>query len=75
MKRSTRARRSSRRTHPFLKAGKNRCHSHSRNIHYSKVGGLRKKASDVSDVERWLVDRRQVAPTASQRFGLLAGRR
>ncbi len=59
--------------HPLLETGKNRYHSpHSRNIHYSKVGGLRRKASDV---ERWLVDCRQVAPTASQRFGLLAGGR
>jgi hypothetical protein len=72
MKRSTRARISSRSAHPSLKAGKSRCHPHSRNIHYSKIGGLRRKASDV---ERWLVDRKQVAPAASQRFGLLAGRR
>ena len=47
-----------------------RISSRSRTIHYSKIGGLRRKASDV---ERWLVDRRQVAPTASKRFGLLAG--
>jgi len=72
MKTSTRARISSSNAHPSLKAGKSRCHSHRRTIHYSKVGGLRKKASDV---ERWLVDRKQVAPTASQRFGLLAGKR
>jgi hypothetical protein len=73
MKRSTRARTSSSSAHPFPKAGKSRCRSpHSRNIHYSKVGGIRRKASDV---ERWLVDRRQVAPTASKRFGLLAGGR
>ena len=72
MNSSTRARISSRGAHPSLKAGKGRCHPHSRNIHYSKIGGLRRKASDV---ERWVVDRRQVAPTASKRFGLLAGRR
>ena len=72
MKRSIRARTSPSSAHPFLKAGKSRYHSHSRTIHYSKVGGLRRKTSDV---ERWLVDRRQVAPTASKRFGLLAGRR
>jgi hypothetical protein len=72
MKTRPRARTSSSSAHPFLKAGKNRCHPHSRTIHYSKVGGLRRKASDV---ERWLVDCRQVAPTASQRFGLLAGGR
>jgi hypothetical protein len=72
MTRSTWARISSRSAHPFLRAGKSRRHPHSRNIHYSKIGGIRRKASDV---ERWLVDRRQVAPTASKRFGLLAGRR
>jgi hypothetical protein len=73
MNRSTRARISSSNAHPSLKAGKSRCHyPHSRTIHYSKVGGLRRKASDV---ERWLVDRKQVVPTASRRFGLLAGRR
>jgi hypothetical protein len=53
-------------------AGKNQWYSHSGIIHYSMIGGLRRKAFDV---ERWLVDRRQVAPTASQRFGLLAGGR
>jgi hypothetical protein len=68
----SRARISPRSAHAFLKAGKNRCHPHSRTIHYSRVGGLRRKASDV---ERWLVDRKQVAPTASKRFGLLAGGR
>jgi hypothetical protein len=72
MKRITRARISPRSAHPSLKAGKSRYHSHRRTIHYSKVGGLRRKASDV---ERWLVDRKQVAPSASQRFGLLAGGR
>ncbi len=72
MNRSTRARISPRSAHPFLKAGKSRCHSHSRTIHYSKVGGLRRKASDV---ERWLVERKHVPSTASQRFGLLAGGR
>lgn len=73
MKRSTRARISSRSAHPLLRAGKSQRYSpHSRTIHYSKVGGLRRRASDV---ERWLVDRKQVAPTASKRFSLLAGRR
>jgi len=73
MNTSTRARTSSSSAHPFLQAGKSRCHRpHSRTIHYSKVSGLRRKTSDV---ERWLVHRKQVAPTASKRFGLLAGRR
>ena len=47
MNTSTRARISSRSAHPFLKAGKSRYHSHRRTIHYSKVGGLRRKAPDV----------------------------
>jgi hypothetical protein len=72
MQRSTRARTSSSSAYP-PKAGKSWCHSlHSRTIHYSKVGGLRRKASDV---QRWLLDRKQLAPTASKRFGLLAGGR
>ena len=47
MTRSTRARISSRSAHPSLKAGKSRYHSHRRTIHYLKVGGIRRKASDV----------------------------
>jgi hypothetical protein len=70
--RSIRARTSPSSAHPLLKTGNNRCRSHGWNAPYSKVGGLRRKASNV---ERWLVDRKQVAPTASKRFGLLAGGR
>lgn len=47
MNTNTRARTSSSSAHPFLKAGKNRCHSHSRTIRCSKVSGLRMRASDV----------------------------
>jgi hypothetical protein len=63
-----RARTSFSSAHPSLKGGENRCHLHSRTIQFSKVGELRKKAFDV---ERWLVVRKQVAPTASRRYGLL----
>ena len=73
MNRSIRARTSPRRSaHPFLRTGESRCHSHSGTNPYSKVSGLRMRASAV---ERWLVDRRQVAPTASKRFGLIVGGR
>jgi hypothetical protein len=73
MKRRPKARVSSSGDYPFLKTGKNRCrYPHNMNIRYSKVGGLRRKASDVG---RWLVNRKQVASTASRWFGLLAGGR
>jgi hypothetical protein len=46
MNTSTRARTSSSSTHPFLKTGNSLCHSNGCNVPYSKVGGLRRRASD-----------------------------
>jgi len=54
-----RARTSSSSAHPFLKGGENRCHFHGWSIPYFKVGRLRRRPSDL---ERWHVDRMQVAP-------------
>ncbi len=47
MNRSTRAWISSSSTHPSLKTGNSPCHSHGWNVTYSKVSGLRMRASDV----------------------------